>query len=572
MTEKKNRRNQTEGLRRQADKYQRFHNNILELLIGGEPIPTILETIVREMEQANPAMLCSILLLDSDGRHLGIGAAPSLPDFYNKAIDGIEIGMGVGSCGTAAFTGERVIVEEISTHPYWAHYKDLAARAGFGSCWSQPIRSASNRVLGTFAIYHHEAHTPLESDIAIIEQCARLTSLAIERSLAAKERRESEERLRTIFHTAMDGFWMSDREGRLLDVNETYCRMSGYSEQELLAMRISDLEANENATDVIAHLEKIMKQGEDRFESRHCRKDGTIFDVECSIQYRPSDGGRLVIFLRDITIQKQMMEDLKKSAAAAEVANRAKSDFLANMSHELRTPLNAIIGFSDLLHDGISGALNKDQKIYAGLIHRGGKHLLSLISEILDLAKIEAGKMELEISRFPLLPELNVAVMMVKEKADKHGIAVTLDIQPELEIEADQRKFRQILFNLLSNAVKFTPGGGSVEITARFMSDDGPNPLKPGDAMKPAEVERDLLEISVTDTGIGIREEDMPKLFQEFMQIGSVNTKEYEGTGLGLALTKRLVELHGGRILAKSEYGKGSTFSFTVSCRVSKDY
>ena len=461
MTEKNNRRHQAAGLRRQADKYQRFHNNILEMLLGGEPLPTILETIVREMEQANPAMLCSILLLDSDGRHLGIGAAPSLPDFYNKAIDGIEIGMGVGSCGTAAFTGERVIVEEISTHPYWAHYKDLAARAGFGSCWSQPIRSTANRILGTFAIYHHEAHTPLESDIAIVEQCARLTSLAIERSLAAKERRDSEER---------------------------------------------------------------------------------------------------------------MMEDLKRAAAAAEVANRAKSDFLANMSHELRTPLNAIIGFSDLLQDGISGALNKDQKEYAGLIHSGGKHLLSLISEILDLAKIEAGKMELEISRFPLLPELNIAMMMVKEKADKHGIAVTLDIQPGLEIEADQRKFRQILFNLLSNAVKFTASGGSVEITARFMSDDGTNPLKPGDAMKPAEVERDLLEISVTDTGIGIREEDMPKLFQEFMQIGSVNTKEYEGTGLGLALTKRLVELHGGRILAKSEYGKGSTFSFTVSCRVFEDY
>jgi PAS domain S-box-containing protein len=562
MTEKETTSNQAADLRKQAEKYEQFRNRTMELLVGGEPLPVILETIVREMEQANPAMLCSILLLDSEGRHLGIGAAPSLPDFYNTAIDGIEIGMGVGSCGTAAFTGERVIVEEISTHPYWTPYKELAARAGLGACWSQPIRSPSNRVLGTFAIYHREAHTPVESDIAIIEQCARLTSIAIERSLAAKELRDSEEKHRTILRTAMDGFWMSDREGRLLDVNETYCRMSGYSEQELLAMRISGLEATENTADVIVHIQKIMAQGEDRFESRHRRKDGSIFDVESSVQYRPTDGGRFVSFLRDITDRKQMMEDLKRAATAAEVANRAKSDFLANMSHELRTPLNGILGFSDLLYDGIAGELNKEQKEYAGLIHSSGKHLLSLISDILDLSKVEAGKMELELSRFPLLPELNGAVMMVKEKTRRHGIAVTLDMPPELEIEADQRKLRQILFNLLSNAVKFTPDGGSVQITARFISDGGASQLKKEEMM---------LEISVTDTGIGIKEEDMPKLFQEFTQIGSVNTREYEGTGLGLALTKRLVELHGGRIFAQSEPGRGSAFSFTMPCMAAAD-
>ena len=167
--------------------YEKFRNHILELLAGVESIHSILEAIVLGVEQLNPSMICSILLLNSDGKHLGKGIAPNLPDFYNAALDGIEIGMGVGSCGTAAFTGERVIVDDIATHPYWSPYKELAARAGLGACWSQPIISSSGQVLGTFAIYHHEIHTPVKSDISLIEQAARLASITIERKAAENE-------------------------------------------------------------------------------------------------------------------------------------------------------------------------------------------------------------------------------------------------------------------------------------------------------------------------------------------------------------------------------------------------
>lgn len=176
--------------RKYAEKYERFQRHTLEMLAENAQLSDILDAIVRGMEQLNPRMLCSILLLDNEGRHLYHGAAPSLPDFYNAAIDGIEIGMGVGSCGTAAFTGERVIVDDITTHPYWAPYKALAARAGIGSCWSQPIRSSTGQILGTFAIYHHEAHTPAESDISIIEQTARLASIAIEHQRMAEQVRQ----------------------------------------------------------------------------------------------------------------------------------------------------------------------------------------------------------------------------------------------------------------------------------------------------------------------------------------------------------------------------------------------
>lgn len=168
--------------RKQAERHERFRSHTLELLAGGKPLPDTLEAIVRGVEQLNPAMFCSILLLDATHKRFINCVAPSLPDFYNAAMHGIAIGMGVGSCGTAAFTGERVIVEDIATHPYWVSYRELAARAGLRACWSQPVRASSGEVLGTFAIYHHEAHTPAESDIYLIEQSAHLASIAIERS------------------------------------------------------------------------------------------------------------------------------------------------------------------------------------------------------------------------------------------------------------------------------------------------------------------------------------------------------------------------------------------------------
>jgi signal transduction histidine kinase/CheY-like chemotaxis protein len=228
-------------------------------------------------------------------------------------------------------------------------------------------------------------------------------------------------------------------------------------------------------------------------------------------------------------------------------ASRAKSDFLANMSHELRTPLNAVIGFSEVLQDRMIGPLNDRQGDAINNIHSAGKHLLSLINDVLDISKIEAGKVELEISSVSVSELLHLSISLLKEKAMKSGIKLDLLIEPEADItiEADERRLKQILFNLLSNAVKFTDEGGSITVKAGA-PDTG------------------FIEISVEDTGIGIRQEDIGRLFKEFVQLETTYTKKYQGTGLGLALTKQLVELHGGKIYVVSEYGKGSTFTFTI--------
>jgi signal transduction histidine kinase len=247
-----------------------------------------------------------------------------------------------------------------------------------------------------------------------------------------------------------------------------------------------------------------------------------------------------------IAIQNaRLFREIQQKSRELEVASQHKSEFLANMSHELRTPLNAIIGFSEVLLERMFGELNVKQDDYLKDIHSSGKHLLSLINDILDLSKVEAGRMELEPAAFDVPTAIDNAMTLVRERAQRHDIALGVAVAGGVdEIVADERKFKQILLNLLTNAVKFTPDGGRVDVIARRA---GP-----------------LLEVAVRDTGIGIAKEDQDAVFEEFRQVGRHYTNKQEGTGLGLALTRRFVELHGGTIRLDSEPGQGSTFTFTI--------
>ncbi|MBF0220521.1 MAG: GAF domain-containing protein, partial [Gammaproteobacteria bacterium] len=204
-----------------------LRSHILEIIASDVPLSKVLETIVLSVEREHPAMLCSILLMDRSGKHLRHGASPSLPDFYNTAIDGLEIGIGVGSCGTAAFTAKRVIVNDIPSHPYWAAYKELAARAELGACWSQPIYSASGQVLGTFAIYHHEAHTPDAADIEIIEQSANLASIAIDRDTNLHALQQSQSELQEAQRIGHMGNWQLDVASNRIIWSEELSLMQG---------------------------------------------------------------------------------------------------------------------------------------------------------------------------------------------------------------------------------------------------------------------------------------------------------------------------------------------------------
>jgi signal transduction histidine kinase len=243
----------------------------------------------------------------------------------------------------------------------------------------------------------------------------------------------------------------------------------------------------------------------------------------------------------------RMNDELQRLYRELETASQHKSEFLANMSHELRTPLNAIIGFSQVLREKISGEINAKQEEYLDDIITSANHLLALINDVLDLSKVEAGQVELQVAPFSLRDALERGVSMVREQATTDGVQVALHANGGLDVfTGDERRIRQVIFNLLSNAVKFTPSGGLVEVTATHNNGE--------------------VKVSIADTGPGIAAEDLDRIFEEFQQT-EAGARQHEGTGLGLALSKRFVEMHGGRIWCESEVGKGSTFEFTLPVR-----
>jgi signal transduction histidine kinase len=241
----------------------------------------------------------------------------------------------------------------------------------------------------------------------------------------------------------------------------------------------------------------------------------------------------------------RLFREIEDKSRELESANRHKDEFLASMSHELRTPLNAIIGFSEVMLERLFGEINDKQEEYLSDILSSGRHLLSLINDILDLAKIEAGRMDLDVEDFELAPAIDNALVLIRERATRKGLTLDTTLPGGLgTVRGDQRKIKQVLVNLLSNAVKFTPEGGRIEVRAERV--DG------------------HVEVSVIDTGIGIASDDHDAVFEEFRQVGTDYAKKHEGTGLGLALSRKFVELHGGRIWLKSRPGEGSTFTFTI--------
>ena len=377
--------------------------------------------------------------------------------------------------------------------------------------------------------------------------------------------RDSYKDIRSILDTSLDGFWRVDIKGRLLAVNPAYSLQSGYTREELLAMRIPDLEALESAAEAAAHIRRIIERGGDLFESQHRRKDGAIWDVEVSVIYRNVAGGQFFVFLRDITRrkelerqvndQKALLEDLVEQRTTelyaalqdAKLADQTKDAFLANMSHELRTPLSAVIGMA-----GMARALGTDPKQldYLDKIATSGKHLNRVINDLLDLSKIAAGHIEMEAIAFSVRESLQRCVELMADRAAEKGLALVATVDPALPevLRGDPARIEQIILNLLANAIKFT-ATGRVEVRVTLHA---------------SEALGTCVVIEVEDTGIGMSQKDLARLFKPFSQADASINRKFGGTGLGLAISRQLVELMNGEISVSSREGQGTTFKLKI--------
>ena len=319
--------------RKAIEDNDRFRARVLEMLAHGEPLPAILAAIVRGVEELHPGMLCSILQLDEAGKHLCNGVAPSLPAFYNEAVNGLAIGVGVGSCGTAAFTGQRVVVEDIASHPYWAPFKEIAARAGLGACWSEPVRAASGQVLGSFAIYHHAAHAPTPANIELIEQCAHLASIAIEMRRGEAQLRESEERFRHLFEDSSQASYLL-ADGRCIAANKAALALHRVTRREQWQGRtpldISPAvqpDGQPSARKIVDVLHQVAERGSCQVEWEFIRADGEAFIAEAVLTAIHQGGRELLhVVASDISERKAAEAELAKYRTQLEelVAERTR--------------------------------------------------------------------------------------------------------------------------------------------------------------------------------------------------------------------------------------------------------
>jgi len=382
----------------------------------------------------------------------------------------------------------------------------------------------------------------------LAEQEAIRTAVVVAQQQAEAALRDSEARFHAVFAETAIGIGIGDMTGRILDANNALQEMFGYTLAEFQQINVADLLHPDDAAAVWESYAALTGGESDHFqlEKRYFHKNGAVIWSHLTVSLVRDAAGVpafQVAMLQDITGRVRAAAALTAAMEAADAASRAKSDFLANMSHELRTPLNAIIGFSELLADDVVVEAAERAACLTD-IHASAQHLLALITDVLDLSKIEAGRMELDRESVDLPALCTTLVGVLQGGIQAKGLTLRVDTHTITRITADGRKLTQILLNLLGNAIKFTASGGRITLAMRRVAGG--------------------VAIDVTDTGIGISEENQRLLFQPFTQVDSSLARRHEGTGLGLALTRRLVELHGGTIAVHSAPGQGSTFTVTM--------
>jgi PAS domain S-box-containing protein len=500
---------------------------VLEMIAQGQPLGDVLDVLARTVEDvAGDGLLASILLLDGAGVHLCHGAAPSLPDEYIRAIDGVAIGPSVGSCGTAAYRGEPVIVTDIAADPLWTAYPgltDLAKAHGLRACWSTPVAGSDGRVLGTFAMYYRTPRAPSPEHRRLATLVGRTAAIIIERKRAD----ETSARLSAIVNASDDAIVGQTLEGVVTQWNPGAERLYGYAAPEMVGQALTQVVPADRLDEYQDTMDRV-RRGEHvpAFDTARLHRDG--HQVEVSLCLAPIVGETGAV---------TGVSAIGRDISGRRALERLQREFLAMVTHELRNPLTTVKGFAQLLRE--RGTYSRRA---IEMIVEQSEVLERLVNDLIDASRVQLGRLQLERSLVDLVAQARVCVEQARRQTMAHEIGIQAPDGP-LMGRWDRTRLGQIFANLLTNAIKYSPEGGEILVQVEDLGTEA--------------------RISVSDQGRGIAPEHLPHLFERFYRVDA--TQAARSLGLGLYITQAIVTSHGGRIWAESAgEGNGSRFLFTL--------
>jgi PAS domain S-box-containing protein len=536
---------------------------VLERIAGAAPLGEVLTEILTSLERLMPGARCSVLLLDRERGTLHHGAAPSLPAEYVASIDGMAIGDGAGSCGTAAALDAAVVAADVRTDPRWAEFRDAANAAGLRSCWSTPIEGRDGMPVGTFAVYHDRPHRPTRREQLLVDRLTHLASVAIDHAGLIEELVASEERFRRSFDDNSLGMAILGPDRMIVRANAALAPLAA-GRPDLIGSPLDDVVTPVQGS-LEARLEELDRDGAAPrvFEARLHRDDRRDIEVEVTVsplRGRDGDLPQYVVNVFDLT-ERRGAERERRARSEAEAARRtaeelshAKSELLAAVGHEARTPIQAIVGFAELL-----GTIDLDEarrREALDHISAAAGHVMDLLSDVLDLSRIEAGALPLAFEPVCVRDVVAEVFGLLSSKAAQRAVGLTHDVAEDVVL-ADRRRLRQVLLNLVGNAIRHGKVEGHVVVRSAPARDDA------------------WVDLSVDDDGPGIPPDVLPRIFTPFAGPGSAAHGPRAGTdepfleesiGLGLGLAHGLVDAMGGELSVGRSGPTGTSMALRLRC------